>query len=228
MAYSQFLDTMPDVVWKPVDGSGPAEGLIEMPDAEFPNSFSPDGQVLIFGVSKIGDGSQALKQLPHGLWQLTPGRDEPPRPWLTPPFPVAGARFSPDGEWVVYVSTEEDTENVYIRPFPGPGPAIKISLDGGTDPRWHPHFPKTPELFYRKGGALLVAEGVGLDEQPAGAVRQLLEGDYPIYAWDVAHDGQRFLMVQLVEDKREPVTELTAVVNWFDELHRLAPDRGKP
>jgi hypothetical protein len=42
-------------------------------------------------------------------------------------------------------------------------------------------------------------------------------------AWDVSPDGQRFLMVKLEDVKPTPVTEMVLVVNWVEDLKRLAP-----
>jgi hypothetical protein len=42
-----------------------------------------------------------------------------PRPFVKTPAYEGGARFSPDGKWLVYVSDESGRAQVYIRPFPG-------------------------------------------------------------------------------------------------------------
>ena len=49
----------------------------------------------------------------------------------------------------------------------------------------------------------------------------------PIRNWDLALDGQRFLMVKLDDRKPTPVTEMILVQNWFEELKRLAPSGKK-
>ena len=38
--------------------------------------------------------------------------------------------------------------------------------------------------------------------------------------YDIADDGQRFLMVQ---ETAPPVTQVPVIINWFDELRRLVP-----
>ena len=42
-------------------------------------------------------------------------------------------------------------------------------------------------------------------------------------SYDVTPDGQRFLMVQVLEPLPEPATELILVTNSFEELRRLVP-----
>ena len=57
----------------------------------------------------------------------------------------------------------------------------------------------------------------------AGLPRVLFEsihGSGPNRNWDVASDGQRFVMVHPVSSERR---QLNVVLNWFDELRRLVP-----
>ena len=42
--------------------------------------------------------------------------------------------------------------------------------------------------------------------------------------YDVAADGQRFVMVKESSDAEErPLTQINVVLNWFEELKRLVP-----
>jgi len=52
--------------------------------------------------------------------------------------------------------------------------------------------------------------------------QRLFEGRFT-RSFDVTSDGQRFVMTQSVEDSGALVTELRVVLNWFEELKRLAP-----
>jgi eukaryotic-like serine/threonine-protein kinase len=54
-------------------------------------------------------------------------------------------KFSSDGHWVAYVSSDSGTEEVYVAPFPGPGSRIQVSSGGGSQPRWRRD---GQELFY--------------------------------------------------------------------------------
>ena len=85
-----------------------------------------------------------------------------------------------------------------MQPFPGPGGGWQISAEGGTEPVWAR---SGLELFYRNGDQMMAVE---VKTQPAFAAsdpRLLFTGRYergldfrPNY--DIAPDGQRFLMVQ--------------------------------
>ena len=47
---------------------------------------------------------------------------------------------------------------------------------------------------------------------------------YAYRHWDVTPDGQRFLILQSVEEEEaESITQINIVLNWFEELKRLVP-----
>ena len=46
------------------------------------------------------------------------------------------ARFSPDGRWVAYESNATGRDEIFVRPFPGPGGQWQASVGGGISPRW--------------------------------------------------------------------------------------------
>ena len=48
---------------------------------------------------------------------------------------------------------------------------------------------------------------------------------YPNY--DVAPDGQRFLMLKPVEQEQAAPTQINVVLNWFEELKRRVPTGTK-
>jgi serine/threonine-protein kinase len=62
--------------------------------------------------------------------------------------------FSPDGRFLAYASDATGRCEIYIRPFPGPGPAVQVSADGGNEPIWS----RSAELFYRQGDALMAVD----------------------------------------------------------------------
>ena len=97
----------------------------------------------------------------------------------------------------------------------------QISRDGGTEPVWAP---QEQELFYRNGRAL---EVVSIKTEPTftqGSPEVLFIGNYLTDPWnkqyDVAPDGQRFLMIKQELAER---TQIRVILNWFEELKRLVP-----
>jgi serine/threonine-protein kinase len=131
--------------------------------------------------------------------------------------------FSPDGQWIVYVSDESGRREVYVRPFPGPGRRIQISTDGGGFPVWSP---SGRDIFYLIGQKVMAVE---VETQPAfqaGTPRLLFEGSHEVQimrSYDVTPDGQRFVMIQ--PGARTLPTQLNVVLNWFEELRRLVPTK---
>jgi Tol biopolymer transport system component len=64
--------------------------------------------------------------------------------------------FSPDGRWIAYQSDESGRLEVYVRPYPGPGPRWPISTDGGMLPTWSTD---GRALLYRTAEQTLMAAG---------------------------------------------------------------------
>ena len=145
-------------------------------------------------------------------------------PWVPAPFTQFGARFSPDGQWVAYVSTKTDTPEVWVRPFPGPGVPVRVSSGGGHEPTWS-HDAK--EIFFTNGTKMMAARVTTLDPLPViEAPQPLFEGgfatdslDLVLRFYDVAPDG-RFLVVKPAE-LRNPSIVVTQ--RWDQELNARLP-----
>jgi eukaryotic-like serine/threonine-protein kinase len=107
---------------------------------------------------------------------------------------------------------------VYVQPYPGPGPKIKVSTDGGVEPA---RAPGGREIFYRTAGSLMAAP---VEPQPAlslGTARALLPDHYDRRSredgsrnYDVSDDGRQFLFIKSQDLKQEPVTRLNLMTNW--------------
>jgi serine/threonine-protein kinase len=114
--------------WMLADGSGAPERLTTSENGQYPGSWSPDGQVLAFSEPDPTTG--------YDIWMLGLQGDRKPRPFLQTPANESGPIFSPDGRWVAYLSDETGRNEIYVRPFPGPGGKMQISTEGGTEPMW--------------------------------------------------------------------------------------------
>ena len=154
-------------------------------------------------------------------------QDQEVTPFVATPFRESDGRFSPDGKWIAYVSDESGQPEIYVQPFPGPGGKLRISTSGGSMPIWS-HDGR--ELFFIAPGGRLMRAGIKLGPEFEIEVPQLLfvtqikqiEGSlvFP-QMYDVSPDGQRFLINTLLEE--EDASPITLVINWFEELKRLAP-----
>jgi serine/threonine-protein kinase len=96
---------------KRVDG-GEVEQLVESEYDQFPTAWSPDAQFLAFEELNPSTG--------FDIWVMQLAEQEnATKPFVCTPFNERGAKFSPDGRWVVYYSDESGQYEVYLRSFPG-------------------------------------------------------------------------------------------------------------
>jgi eukaryotic-like serine/threonine-protein kinase len=197
---------------QPADGSGAAERLTEGPSINIANSWSPDGQTIAY--IEVG-GDTGLD-----IWTVGLGGRKA-RPFLKTQYNETAPKFSPDGHWLAYASDESGRWEVYVQPYPGPGGKWPISTEGGTEPVWNP---AGRELFYRIGNRMMA---VAVTLQPgfsAGKPEVLFEGPWlptplSLPNYDVAPDGQRFLMLKAA-DEDQGARQIVVVQNWLEELNR--------
>jgi DNA-binding SARP family transcriptional activator len=68
------------------------------------------------------------------IWTVS--RDGVPAPFFESEAIERDATFSPDGKWLMYSSRRTGSSEVYVRPYPGPGPETRISEERGINPVW--------------------------------------------------------------------------------------------
>ena len=127
------------------DGSGQAQRLIRGPPQRFTESWTPDGQTLVFNELSPETGDD--------IWLLSAAGDT--TPFLQTSSNEKGAEISPNGRWMAYQSDESGRPQIYICPFPQAEPKRQVSIEGGTDPLWKPN---GRELFYRDGYKIMSVE----------------------------------------------------------------------
>jgi Tol biopolymer transport system component len=204
-----------NMYWKPLDGSGAEERLVVSNRANYCFSWSRDGRLAYVSVQP-----RTLQD----IWIVRPDQRDKPTAVLETPFGEGAPQFSPDGRWLAYVSNETGRNEVYVRAFPGPGERLTISTEGGNEVVWSRD---GREVFYRSGDAMMAVSVMPGAVLNVGRPRKLFEKQYePTLAlwpnYDVSLDGQRFLMVKTVEQEAAP-TQINVVLNWAEELKRLAP-----
>jgi serine/threonine-protein kinase len=191
-----------------------------------PTSFSPDGKFLAY--------VQVAAQTGADIWVLPLQGERKPRPFAQEPFNEGWASFSPDGHWLAYMSDESGQDEIYVRPFPGPGGKWQVSSGGGNYPVWAK---SGREMFYANAEKLMTVPVETRATFSAGAPQLLFEqvplavvsltyglGPFMSKPFDVAPDGKRFLVVKRSVSAS---TQINVVLNWFEELQRMGA-RGKP
>ena len=214
---------MPHVYWQNADGSTPPELLTGQGNLQqnTPTSFSPDGSFLLITRTDHTDTSPA--NTGPDIFVLPLGGEKKPHPFLQTESWEGSARFSPDGRWVSYRSTESGRFEVYVRPFPGPGARWQISTEGGADERWSR---SGRELFYWQADKMMA---VDVETKPTfrpTRPRTLFEGrgyhrNYYGWRYDVAPDG-RFLMIKPDPAESGPA-QVRVILNWFEDVQRRVP-----
>jgi hypothetical protein len=151
---------------------------------------------------------------------------------------VQWPEFSPDGRWLAYGSNASGRNEVYVQPYPEPGPRQQVSLEGGESPAWSP---TGRELFFlsprdsdgmrqmmvtdvRPGSTLTL----GKPSRLFGFSQQALAFFcYPSRCFAVAPDGQTFRVVQRAPPpSTPPVTHIQIILNWTEELKARVPSGG--
>ena len=87
-----------------------------------------------------GDGTTLLLNDFHSnvsdIWTMTLAGDRTPVPLVSESYWNGLGRPSPDGRLVAYVSGETAGNEVWVRPYQGPGGRVQVSSGGGTEPVW--------------------------------------------------------------------------------------------
>jgi Tol biopolymer transport system component len=149
-------------------------------------------------------------------------------PFLEGPANETDPAISPDGKWLAYVSDETKQQEVYVRPLPGPGPRIPISIGGGELPRWSRD---GSTIFYR-GPSQFMAATLAPGATRTVVKREALFSDKDRTVdgdggrWDVFPNGREFLFVK-VASRAEPPS-LYVLVNWQRLLGKVGQPKVAP
>ena len=117
-------------------------------------------------------------------------------------------------------------DEIYVAPYPGPGPKSTVSRGGGVLPHWSAD---GRELFYVNGDEMMVAEVETSGAFSASVPRVLFPFPQLLkirgFPYSVDENGERFLMLKSNEAGGERPMELDVVVNWLEEIEPLAMPR---
>lgn len=230
IVYSQREGGEGVIWWRRADGSGKAHKLYAASQALRVRSISPDGKQIAFSKQNGTTG--------WDLWTLsldTSDADHPkaeePRVFLQEPNDQAYPSFSPDGKWIAYsASGSDEMTEAYARPFPADpnGQTVQISTGGGLYPLWTGDGKEI--LFLNRSNKVMRvrwdARGsqvlLGKPEEWSAATLSVTRSEWN---FDIAADGKR--MIALHRDSasmgRKPLTQVTVLLNFFQDLKRRLP-----
>ena len=167
LAFAEGAGAVNRIMVTQADGSGEPEALLDDGERQFPMSWAPDGSA----VALYRDAGETGRD----LYVLPLDGDGTPVLFLSTPFQDRGLSFSPNGQWLAYVSAEAGRDEIYVRPYPGPGGEVIVSTGGGQEAVWGPD---GTDLFYRNADQMMVVAVETEDLFSAEAPRILFEGNF--------------------------------------------------
>ena len=221
IVYQSLLAGRGPLTFRMADGTGNADQLQTASPAQAANSWSKDNKIAF---------SQGTPTTRSDIWIL----DVPSRraePFLQTAASERFPAFSSDGKWLAYTSDVSGRDEVYVQPYPGPGPRVPVSTGGGVAPAWRAD---GRELFYTVSldnapGFRMMSVAVTTTPSAfsSGLPQKLFEGRYgsttPARGWDVTADGRRFMMTRPVDPPQPPPSQMVLVENFAEELKRRVP-----
>jgi Tol biopolymer transport system component len=194
---------------KRANGTGSEERVVQSQTHMVPYSWASNGPVVVY---RVGNSA------PFNMGILPLAGARTPRPLEASRFNQSYGQVSPDGRWLAYTLNESGRYEVYLRRLADPnGAKWQITKDGAVFPRWRND---GRELFYYAvDGRLTAVPIAGTIAPDVGAAVPLFEArmlNGPAiptgfrWQYDVARDGQRFLLnVPIEEGTTSSITVLT-------------------
>ena len=181
--------------------------------------WSRDGRFLIFFANSPKSGDD--------IWVMPVDGDHKPFPFLRTQYGEFGARLSPDGRWIAYLSNESGTREVYVKKFfPEPDGGASAAAGkwivsrGGSAGMIHWR-KDGKELYYLSADSKVMAVDVTtMPDFHSGTPKPLFtlsqaflrRSGTPGNLADIASDGKRFLFALPVEQNQPD--DIKLVLNW--------------
>jgi Tol biopolymer transport system component len=204
-----------------VNGTGQEKALFSSDTRKTPTQWSRDGRFIVY--------SETNSKTREDLWvlPLENGKAGTPVSFLHSEFNEGFGQLSPDSRWMAYASDESGRREIYVRAFPSGEEPKRISIDGGTQPRWRGD--GTELYFIGADGKVMsasikIADGAKASLEPVGAPQILFPApplfDYNAngFDYDVTPDGKRFLLN--INGNQHVVNALNVTVDWVATLKK--------
>jgi Tol biopolymer transport system component len=217
-----------NLYWIRSDLTGEVQRLTTGGNVQIAGSWHPAGRVLAFSEVR-GQTALDIMLLPMEGSEAEGWKPGQPTVFLSTTASEMDPAFSPDGRWLAYTSNQGGQQEVFVRPFPGPGGERQVSTSGGVQPAWSP---TGVDIFFRSldqhimkvaykadGANVQVSTPVVWSEEPlTPRSTDVLRGK----AASLHPDGQRFaVLMDPGERNASKADEVSFIFNFFDELRRL-------
>ncbi|MDX1740966.1 MAG: hypothetical protein R3178_06715, partial [Rhodothermales bacterium] len=211
------------IVVASADGSGEPRVLLEAEGAQFRDpDWSPDRSTIAY--ARGGDGTDGLD-----IWLLDTATGET-RPAIGGEAAQAEPRYSPDGRYLVYTSTDQNNESrIFVQTASLSGGRWDVSRGRGGDARWAPD---GSAIYFRRGRELV---GVSVELSDTfnilGNPEPVINRPSRLGDWSILPDGSGIVSVMQNSDGSDngPSADIPVdlVFNWFVELEQKAPHPGE-
>ncbi len=187
------------------DGSGEAE-VIAKP-ARAPEHWPAGDQGFTFITHRGGANN-------YDLWVYSVARKEVEPLVVINETAQLSSAFSPDRQWVAYMSSESGDWQVYVQPYPFTGRTYQVTTTGGRSPMW---VGQNRIIFDSDGEMRSVSVQLGTTPvfgtpvplPVTGYIQPLLRRN-----WDLSPDATRLLMLF------RPGPRIELLTAWQDKLPR--------
>jgi serine/threonine protein kinase len=216
IAFTTTRDRKTEIHVKDANGAGQDRRLLENPQSQSVDDWSPDGRFILYDQGEIAER--------QSIWAVPVSGDRKPFPVVQDVFQAQNGRFSPDGRFIAYHAVGERTFEVYVTRFVPPVTASQHDAGVG---KWQVANSAVLPIWRSDGRELFF---LGLDNHiftvpiearsdnfEIGAARPLFAANFPATGtpFDVSRDGKKFIIYAGQETGSEPIR---LVLNWDAHL----------
>ena len=215
-----------NLYWVNADGTGEVTRLTDSPEDQGIRSWHPSGKFLGLSANRGATGWDLMILPMEGdaASGPVPGK---PTVFLSTPSTEINATFSPDGRWMANTSNEAGSNDVYVRPFPGPGGKWRISTEGGSFPSWSA---TAHELLFVNQGKVMAAPYTVAGDSFRAEKPQIwspvgYRGLGTEYPYDIHPDGKRLAIIAATGEAGVVQDKVVFFFGFGDYLKKIAPGK---
>ena len=203
LAFYSDAEGPPDVRIRRADPGGSETTIVGGSGVTFPCDWSPDGRSILYFT------------FPEADLHIAAIDGSGSQPWLAAPGTQRQGRYSPDGIWIAFMSSELGTPDIFVAPVEDSGRRTRVSVQGGSNPVWHP---SGDRIFFHNDNEILSVSFDPASRTLVGPPISVLEVTAPdtVVSFDITPGGDRFLVALLDQDRLRPRTDVH--VGWRDGL----------